>query len=419
MRCVSESRTHAQGREAASVPRSRRWLAQAALLWLLLPLVDVVHADTSSLSKGLSVAALVVFGACFSWVAIALTSPESPDPTRPVWVLITSVIVVLALVMPLLRRDIEWTCLQVYCTVTLASVLPLPLVGRGIGAGVAMTMMQSVARGASTHEALGTALTVFGLSMTALGLRRSRVLVRRLHDAQGEVARLAAVEERLRIARDLHDLVGHSLSLIVVKSELAGRLAQANLPAAGQEIADVEQVARQSLVEVRDAVTGYRQRSLIEELDDARAALAAAEVDATLRPSETPLPDEIDQLFGWAVREGVTNVIRHARAAHCEITVRLDERTRTASLDIVDDGLGPDADDDGTGNGLAGLSERVEALDGRITARANAKNGRGFRLTVRVPLPVAADGGAADGDGDDGSLVGPPAGAAPSAPAGR
>lgn len=413
---MSESRTHTQGREAAPVPRSRRRLAQAALLWLALPMVDVVQADTTAVAKVLSIAALVVFGACFSAVAIAMTSSESPDPTRPVWVLITSVIAVLALIMPLLRRDIEWTCLQVYCTYALASVLPLPLVGRGIGAGVAMTMMQSVARGDSTHEVLGTALTVLGISMTALGLRKSRVLVRRLHDAQGEVARLAAVEERLRIARDLHDLVGHSLSLIVVKSELAGRLAQANLPAAGQEIADVEQVARQSLVEVRDAVTGYRQRSLIEELDDARSALAAADVDTALRPSDTPLPDEIDQLFGWAVREGVTNVIRHARATRCEITVRLAERTGTATLDIVDDGLGPEADDDGTGNGLAGLGERVEALDGRITTGPNPKTGRGFRLTVRVPLPVAEADGA---EGDDARLVqSPPADASPHAPAG-
>ncbi|GHH88438.1 hypothetical protein GCM10018793_68110 [Streptomyces sulfonofaciens] len=384
----------AAAREGGAVPRSRRWLPWVALLWLLLPATDIIGSDTG-VPRVLSLAALAAFGTAFLWVATTMSSADSAAPTRTTW-LCTVVITVLTVLMPLLRRDVEWTCLQVYCAVTLAFVLPLQHVARGIAASVVLAAVQSMARGNVTQETLGTALTVFGLSMTMLGLRRSRVLVRRLHDAQGEVARLAAVEERLRIARDLHDLVGHSLSLIVVKSELAGRLAEADLPAAAREIADVESVARQSLVEVRDAVTGYRQRSLVEELDDARSALAAAEVAAVLRPPGAPLPGEIDQLFGWAVREGVTNVIRHASASRCEITVRGD--ARSARLDVVDDGRGPGPlERDGDGNGLAGLAERVAAAHGTVTTGPAARGGRGFRLTVRVPVPAAAGDAAAGG----------------------
>ncbi|GAB2823380.1 hypothetical protein GCM10022221_21840 [Actinocorallia aurea] len=216
--------------------------------------------------------------------------------------------------------------------------------------------------------------TTFGLGMLLLNYRRSRELVGQLRAARAEVAVLAAAEERLRIARDLHDLLGHSLSLIVLKSELAGRLAERDPAAAVREIRDVNAVARESLRDVRETVTGYRRRSLAEELDSARGVLAAAGVEPVLRTSGTPLPEPVDALFAWAVRECVTNVVRHARATRCEITVA------AARLEVADDGKAkapvmP-------GNGLEGLRERAAELDGTVQTSVRRPSG----LVVRVAL---------------------------------
>lgn len=359
---------------------SRPWFAPLALVWLLLPVPDLTE-RASGASLVVTLVAVAVFGLCFVHVALTMARPESPGPTRVTW-LCTAVMGAVAVAVPLLQRDVHWISLQVYFTIVLTFVLPLSLVPRGILAGVALTAVQGTVSGSGTSETVAATLTVLGLSMTTFGLRRSRILVQRIREAQGQVARLAAVEERLRIARDLHDLVGHSLSLIVVKSELAGRLSEIDPRAAAGEIADVESVARESLVQVRDAVTGYRQRSLLEEVDDARSALAAADVQAVVRLPGTPLPEDVDRLLAWVVREGVTNVIRHAQASRCEITVTRDEET--AVLGIVDDGRGPSGDD-GPGNGLTGLTERVETAGGRLDF--GTRNGRrGFRLAVRVPL---------------------------------
>jgi two-component system, NarL family, sensor histidine kinase DesK len=223
------------------------------------------------------------------------------------------------------------------------------------------------------------ALQVITLGVLFVSIRNSRVLTSRLQLAQSEVARLAATEERLRIARDLHDLLGHSLSLIVLKSELAGRLAEPS-PDVRREIADIEAVARKALVEVREAVTGYRQRSLAEELDSARSVLSAAGVAAQVHVSGTPLSDPLDTLLGWAVREGTTNVVRHARAARCSITVTFDGKE--ATLEIVDDGKGGPHE---MGSGLNGLSERVAGAGGSVRAGAA---GDGFALRVLVPACV-------------------------------
>jgi two-component system sensor histidine kinase DesK len=164
----------------------------------------------------------------------------------------------------------------------------------------------------------------------------------------------------------------------VLKSELAGRLAERS-PQVRQEIADIESVARKALVEVREAVTGYRQRSLPEELDSARVVLAAAGVQAEVRVSGTPLPDLLDGLFGWSVREGTTNVVRHARATRCEIKVTFDGRR--ATLEIVDNGRGGDGPYE-TGSGLSGLGERVSGAGGSLRAAPTAG---GFLLRVQVP----------------------------------
>jgi signal transduction histidine kinase len=191
----------------------------------------------------------------------------------------------------------------------------------------------------------------------------------------------AADEERLRLARDLHDLLGNSLSLITIKSQLARRLlppGDASLVA--NEIADIERVARESLQDVRHAVDGYRQPSLSSALAGARAALAAAGIDSTIDVTAESLPTAVDATLAWAVREGVTNVIRHSKAAACSI--RLTRESREASLEITDNGA--QAGSTAPGNGLRGLQERAAARGGH--ADAGPLPDGGFRVTVSVPL---------------------------------
>ena len=191
----------------------------------------------------------------------------------------------------------------------------------------------------------------------------------------------AADEERLRLARDLHDLLGNSLSLITIKSQLARRLlppGDASLVA--NEIADIERVARESLQDVRHAVDGYRQPSFTSALAGARAALATAGIDSTIDVAMDSLPSAVDATLAWAVREGVTNVIRHSGAARCSI--RLTRESREASLEITDNG--PLAATTAPGNGLRGLQERAAARGGR--AAAGPLPDGGFRVFVSVPL---------------------------------
>ncbi|POM26633.1 Sensor histidine kinase DesK [Actinomadura rubteroloni] len=191
--------------------------------------------------------------------------------------------------------------------------------------------------------------------------------------ARAEVARLASEAERTRIARDLHDLLGHSLTVITVKSGLARRLSATDPERAGREIAEVETLSRQALTDVRAAVSGYRQVTLAGELARGRELLRAAGIDADLPATVDVVDAAHRELFGWVVREGLTNVVRHARASRCTITLS------AAHVEIHDDGRGGTPS---SGSGLAGLRERVAAAGGRI--EAGPARPRGWRLRVTV-----------------------------------
>lgn len=220
----------------------------------------------------------------------------------------------------------------------------------------------------------------FQVVLTALAMWGILRLVERnaeLAQAQQQITELAVAEERSRFARDLHDILGHSLTVLAVKAELAGRLVRIDADRAATEIAEVERLARDALADVRSAVAGYREASLAGELVAARAALDAAGIEADLPTAVDAVTQERKALLGWAVREGVTNVIRHSGARHCRI--RLD----AGGVEIVDDGRGPARTGAGrmaTGHGLAGLRERAAAQGARVVTEAAA--GGGFRLRV-------------------------------------
>ncbi|MBP2708588.1 sensor histidine kinase [Microbispora sp. RL4-1S] len=211
-----------------------------------------------------------------------------------------------------------------------------------------------------------TGLTVVGFSEIAISNRA-------LLEARAEVARLASEAERARISRDLHDLLGHSLTVITVKSGLARRLATSGSPRAVEEIAAVEGLARQALTDVRAAVSGYNEVTLAGELARGRELLRAAGVVADLPTAADLVEPAHQELFGWIVREGITNVVRHARATRCTVTLS------RLGVEIVDDGTGAAAPN---GNGLIGLRERVAAAGG--TVQAGPADPCGWRLRVTL-----------------------------------
>jgi two-component system, NarL family, sensor histidine kinase DesK len=199
-----------------------------------------------------------------------------------------------------------------------------------------------------------------------------------LRQAQDEVARLAVAEERARLARDLHDSLGHSLTVVTVKSELARKLVARDPAKAEAEIADIEHLAREGLADLRAAVAGYRDVDLEAELASARTALAAAGIEAHLPDDVARVRRELRPLFGWVVREGVTNVIRHSGARSC--WVELGARR----VLVRDDGApaAVEAVATGPGNGLRGLRERAEAAGARLRSGAGASGGYELEVTA-------------------------------------
>jgi two-component system, NarL family, sensor histidine kinase DesK len=208
-------------------------------------------------------------------------------------------------------------------------------------------------------------------------------VVDELYDARAELAQVAVDRERLRISRDLHDLLGSSLSAVSLKGDLALRLLSSDPQAARSEIASLTQMARNALRDVRGVTRGQPRASYQAEIDGAATLLAAAGIDARIDADLPALPSAVDDVLGWAVREGVTNILRHSEAATCSITAR--QQAGRIRLEIVNDGAPPSA---GQGTGLAGLAERARALSGSVSAH-RIRDGH-FELQVEVPEEAPA-----------------------------
>jgi two-component system sensor histidine kinase DesK len=277
-----------------------------------------------------------------------------------------------------------------YLCVAYITLLPLR---RGVALALATTaavtfLPQYVARWDVHGQQWAIGVPALLVSIAMIGIRLNATNVVELYRARAEVERLAADQERLRIARDLHDLLGHALTTVIVKADLAARLAPLDADRAAQEMREVAALARQGLSDVRSVVTGYREISLLGEIATAREVLRAAGIEARLPVSDEDVPQQCRELFAWVLREGITNVVRHSRAGRVRVT--LDER----SIEIVDDGRGPLPDGDGAsseeGNGLRGVRERAAAVDARVSV-GTAPDG-GWRLRVEVPAPSRLTG---------------------------
>ncbi|MBN6037582.1 sensor histidine kinase [Amycolatopsis sp. 195334CR] len=264
----------------------------------------------------------------------------------------------------------EQMYLMVYSISLIAFALPTPIVLATGGVAVLGLTGWLLAEGRFLAE-LGDLVTVVSVSIAMFFMGRLSRLVRQLRAAQEEIAALAVGAERERLARDLHDLLGHSITTIAVKAGLARRMLETahDEASAIEEIRSIEGLARSTLADVRATVTEYREVSLPAELAGAREALRAAEIRADLPSAVDDVRPELRGVFGYVVREAVTNVIRHSGARVVRVSLGADW------IEITDDGVNPPG---AQGNGLRGLGERLTAAGGSIHA-APAPGG-GFRV---------------------------------------
>ena len=258
-----------------------------------------------------------------------------------------------------------------------------------LGGVEAVIALESLLAGLSPYvwaPAAVFTLLIGGISIHGAEVRRANA---KLRMAQEEVERLAQTAERERIARDLHDLLGHTLSMITLKSELAGKLIERDPERAGREIREVERISREALREVRTAIAGYRSEGLQAELGRARLALESAGVKLEYFTQPVELDPARETVLALALREAVTNVVRHAGAQVCRIT--LEQTAEETRLEVSDDGRGGSAPE---GMGLASMRERVQGLGGSLERQAETGTSlrivlpRGQALHLEAPLEL-------------------------------
>ncbi|ATL71682.1 sensor histidine kinase [Nocardia terpenica] len=361
-------------------PVQRAWFGVfLVVVWsavLISPIREKWRHDV--LGGSLAVACTVILGVL---IVVAMTwfrrfGPDDPADQKSVdrraWAVVAGMVASCLALTGLLGID----ALSSFLYVAAVAVLILPR--RESGYVVAATVGIIVIVALQRHDWHSTGLAVvlcivpvFIWIAREIGTRGQRL--REL--ARAQRAELAVVEERNRVARDVHDILGHSLTIITVKTELAQRLMDIDPARARTEMADVERLAREALAGVRDTVGGLREMSLSRELANARTALHAAGVEAEI-PADPGLPSERGVVLGWVLREAVTNVVRHSAARHCTVLVS------ESGIEISDDGIGLGADTE-FGSGLSGLRERVRAAGGTLTVGRAADGG--LRVAATFP----------------------------------
>jgi two-component system sensor histidine kinase DesK len=355
--------------------------AAAGLVWLgfiAAPMVDAIGHGGHGVGYAATVAAAVAFAVLY--VLLVFTWLDLERRWRAY--VLSGLLAALAIALTVLDRS-SWGYLFSYVAAIMALTVPAGWSFAAVVVTAAVSVAATALGGGSSGTAAGYAISTVGVGLLLTLMRDLRTRNEELTEARAELARTAVAAERERFARDLHDLLGHSLSVIAIKAELAGRLLPDRVDEAQGEIRDVEQVARQALSEVREAVSGYRKPTLAREMEGARVALSAAGIIAEFERSPVTLDSDVEAVLAWAVREGATNVIRHSGASRCQ--VRVLAGLAGVEVEVVDDGGGC-AGVNGAGNGLSGLRERAERLRGRIDTGALPDGG--FRLSVSVPVPA-------------------------------
>jgi two-component system, NarL family, sensor histidine kinase DesK len=388
-----------------------RWLFSGVwLIYLIQPVIDLFHHGGALWIAG---GLVIVVAFCVIYMPLLMYHEDRPGLAKAGLVTIA----VLAALACLIYGN-GWTPMWIYVSaatgMVLASVASRQVAFLGVLFSGACYLFFCWIGHLDIGTTLAVLLPVVLIGLAMIGFRLQMTLMHELGRARGTVAKLAANEERLRLARDMHDLTGQSLSMITLKSELAAKRL-AKLPSSAErdavltELGDIGRVSRQTLQDIREAVSGYRRPTLAIEVIAARNALEAAGIgfddDPELTFRSGTFDPDTEAVLAWCLREAVTNVIRHSRARNCRI--RLTERQGELSLEVTDDGRGfgeieqkasTQGDEQAVlGSGLHGISERLAAAGGRLSlgAAEPGHNGRGFRLTATVPVaaPMAATEG--------------------------
>ena len=379
---------------AASGISVRLWRLYAYFWFvcLVFPLFPLIKTPSSGLRLFITVGGILIFVSTYFWVMWAHPASDKARTRlkRPSAIALIISLTALVLFLSILNGS---TFLWLFIGVSAIAGMTLSFRNASI-AVMSLTLLTVAANvwldrtitSDNWLQIIPLALLVRGLGLDMIGFVRLSDALRELQKVREDLAYQAVTEERLRMARDLHDLLGHSLSLITLKSNLASRLLEKNPTAATQEIHEVERVARQALREVREAVAGYRQQTLRAELDAARQILEAAGIDCRIEYQPQLFPLETDIVLGWIVRETVTNVIRHSRARHC--LIRITSGDTYVRAEIRNDGP-PHTESPRIerGNGLSGLAERLAKVGGILEAGALPEfDGPGFQVTAEIPV---------------------------------
>lgn len=366
-------------------------LAIAWLLLLYVPLGAIFHGHPG----GLAFAGTLLAMGAFVAVYLAFWLRWYRRPSRRLVTLVVATLMILGLLINV-ASDV-WTINPFIFPIVVAGYgYPLRLaIAAVLGlTAIAMAVVQPSLFALKLSAADDVFVELIGvlqlllIGFGAIGIARLVGTITELRLAREQLARMAVEQERARFARDVHDLMGHSLSVITLKGELASQLIDSAPEQARSEVRDIVRVARNALREVREAVSGYRQPTLASELAGAQAALAAAGIECHVEQAAGALTAETEAVLAWTVREGATNVIRHSQARRCSVLLNRDDDY--VRLDIVDDGTvsgTPQA-----GNGLRGLGERVRDQGGRLEAEPLPH--QGFRLRVALPTGPIRDAAA-------------------------
>jgi two-component system, NarL family, sensor histidine kinase DesK len=382
--------------------RGRWWRALFSGIWLVYLIQPIAYVIGDHRGPLYVAAALVIFAAFCVLYVVLMYRWDLPD--APPYAVLAA-LAVLAAVASVGYGGSGAAALWIYVSAAAGLVVPQPRMALRVVLGIsaAYTLFSFVGRDTMTNFLIDLVPTVLvGLAM--IGFRRQIELNRDLAQAREVVAKLAANEERLRLARDMHDLTGQSLSMITLKSELAAKIL-GQLPSspdrdrAAEQMTEVARVSRQTLHDIREAVSGYRRPTLAVEVITARTALDAAGIevddDPALTTTSGTFDAEAEAALAWCLREAVTNVIRHSGARRCRI--RLTARDGELSLEVSDDGHGFAPGTSQTqGAGLRGMSERLDAVGGRLALGWTAQTAQtpqaapagarqGFRLIASVP----------------------------------
>jgi two-component system sensor histidine kinase DesK len=350
------------------------------LVFLLIPLQAALASHDHAIAKVAVVASACAFSGVYVWLIIFRRGRRFKPREA---IAIVAVLMSIAATLTVADRP-DWAVLFIFVAGAAASLTIKPITYYGVLIDVGACALCILLGGGDAGTVIGYTTSAAGVGMLMLAVSDLRAMNEQLHKARSELAQLAVARERERFARDLHDLLGHSLSVISLKAELAGRLLPERAPEAAAHVAEIEKVARGALTEVREAVSGYRKPTLDGELAGARMALSAAGIRAVFERPNVKLDPEVEAVLAWAVREGATNVLRHSGATTC--TVKLVPGLQSTELLVIDDGAGK-ADSASGGHGIAGLSERVQRLHGLVEAGVLLEGG--FRLRVSVPVANA------------------------------